>query len=59
MLPVGNDNNIGLTNSGVILRGVEGKSVFEVRKPGVSAQIVTLKRFSPDTVSPNRMQGTE
>ena len=28
VLPVGNDNNIGLPNGGKILRGVEGKSVF-------------------------------
>jgi hypothetical protein len=28
VLPVGNDDNIGLTNGGKILRGVEGKSVF-------------------------------
>ncbi len=28
VLPVGNDNNVGLPDGGVILRGVEGKPVF-------------------------------
>ena len=28
MLPVGNDDNIGLSDGGVVLRSIEGKSVF-------------------------------
>ena len=42
---------------------VSGEKRFNVticaETPGFSAQIVTLKRFSPETASPNRIQGTE